>query len=183
MGVSIQTIEKQQWLPLPLDQVFPFFANAENLEKLTPPWLGFHILTPTPIALRVGSLIDYRILLHGLPLKWRTEITVWDPPHRFVDTQLKGPYKLWNHEHRFESVSSGTLVTDRIEYRIPFDWVPGSGIVRRLLVEPDLHRIFEFRRTALLKHFGISESDAIPPTTPPTTPSTPPLPRPNHNAP
>ena len=164
MSVSVQTLRRQQWLPLDLETVFPFFANAENLEKLTPPWLGFHILTPTPISMRPGALIDYRILLHGLPLRWQTEITVWEPPYRFVDTQLKGPYQLWKHEHRFQTVNSGTLVTDQIEYRIPLDWLPGSNLVRRILVEPDLHRIFEFRRIALLRHFGLTESDCIPST-------------------
>jgi ligand-binding SRPBCC domain-containing protein len=137
-----------------LEQVFPFFSNAANLETITPPWVGFEILTPQPIEMREGALIDYRIRLHGLPLRWRTRITVWDPPHRFVDEQIRGPYTLWRHEHRFEANAEGTRMTDRIEYRIALDWMPGAGLVHRFFVRPDLERIFGYRREALAKALG-----------------------------
>jgi ligand-binding SRPBCC domain-containing protein len=143
-----------QQIPLPLEQVFPFFSNAANLETITPPWVGFEILTPQPIEMREGALIDYRIRLHGLPLRWRTRITVWDPPHRFVDEQIRGPYTLWRHEHRFEANAEGTRMTDRIEYRIALDWMPGAGLVHRFFVRPDLERIFGYRREALAKALG-----------------------------
>ena len=143
-----------QQIPLPLEQVFPFFSNAANLETITPPWVGFEILTPQPIEMREGALIDYRIRLHGLPLRWRTRITVWEPPHRFVDEQIRGPYTLWRHEHRFEANAEGTRMTDRIEYRIALDWMPGAGLVHRFFVRPDLERIFGYRREALAKALG-----------------------------
>jgi len=96
--------------------VFPFFAEARNLETLTPPWLKFEVLTPAPIVMRPGTLIDYRIRVHGLPIRWRTEITAWDPPHRFVDVQLHGPYTLWHHTHTFEERDGGTLCLDHVRY-------------------------------------------------------------------
>src|SRR5688572_24197584 len=97
------------WLPRPVEEVFPFFGNAHNLDVLTPPWLHFEILTPPPIGMRVGALIDYRISLRGLPMTWRTRITVWEPNRRFVDEQLRGPYREWIHTHDFEHVAGGTL--------------------------------------------------------------------------
>ena len=95
-------------LPRGLDELFPFFAEARNLETLTPSWLSFKVLTPGPVEMRPGTLIDYRLAWHGLPLRWRTIIDVWEPPHRFVDRMLKGPYRLWVHEHTFTAVDGGT---------------------------------------------------------------------------
>lgn len=160
MKPRTQKIHCQQKLPLPLEEVFSFFSNAENLEALTPPWVGFQILSPLPIEMKKGALIDYRIRVHGIPLVWRTEITEWAPPFRFVDEQLRGPYQLWRHEHRFESVEGGTLVSDDIEYCIPWSWMPGAGLVQRWFVQPDLDRIFAYRRRALLSHFGLPETDS-----------------------
>jgi ligand-binding SRPBCC domain-containing protein len=173
MTAAPATLLRQLWIPRPLEVVFSFFSNPQNLEQLTPPSIGFKILTPEPISMQAGTLLDYRILLHGFPLRWRSEITAWEPPHRFVDVQRRGPYSSWLHEHRFESRDHGTLLTDFIQYQIPFHWVPGAQLLRRFLVEPDLHRIFEFRRTALLRHFGLRETDCVPPSpsqnpTPPT---------------
>lgn len=145
----------QQTIPLDRDRVFSFFSNAANLEAITPPWVGFEILTPQPIEMHEGALIDYRIRLHGLPLRWRTRITVWEPPYRFVDEQMRGPYTLWRHEHRFESVPEGTLMTDHIQYRIALDWMPGASLVHRFLVRPDLERIFAYRQTALMQALGL----------------------------
>jgi ligand-binding SRPBCC domain-containing protein len=148
-------LHREQELPLPLEEVFPFFANAENLEAITPPGVGFRILSALPIEMRQGALIDYQIRLHGFPLRWRTEITAWEPPHRFVDEQLRGPYALWRHTHRFEAIPGGTRVTDEVEYAIPFEWMPGSSLLLRYFVQPELDRIFDFRRKALLQHFRL----------------------------
>src|SRR5277367_5549628 len=95
------TLHNEQWLPRPRSEVFPFFSEARNLEELTPPWLNFEVLTPPPLVMKPGLLIDYRIRVHGIPIRWRTEILTWEPPERFVDTQLSGPYTLWHHTHTF----------------------------------------------------------------------------------
>ncbi|MCB1127348.1 MAG: SRPBCC family protein [Verrucomicrobiae bacterium] len=131
------------------EEVFPFFADAANLELITPPWLHFRILTPQPIALRPGALIDYRLRVHGVPVRWRTEITVWEPPHRFVDRQLRGPYRLWEHEHTFAETPEGTLCGDRVRYA-----VPGGAFVHWLLVKRDVARIFAHRRKVLEQRFA-----------------------------
>jgi ligand-binding SRPBCC domain-containing protein len=138
-------------IDVPIDQVFAFFADAGNLESLTPPELGFNIVTPRPIEMGKGTLIDYTISLRGLPMKWRTEITEWDPPNGFVDMQLRGPYSQWIHSHRFTPVSPGqTLIEDEVRYRLPFE--PFGDLVH-FLVENELNKIFEFRRTAVLELF------------------------------
>lgn len=142
-------LEASQWLPRPLADVFPFFANAMNLEDLTPPLLRFHVATPAPIAIGQGTLIDYRLKLRGIPMAWRSEIQVWEPPHRFVDYQVRGPYLLWHHEHLFSESGDGTLVRDRVHYR-----VFGGTLIERLLVRPDLRRIFAFRQDFLARYFS-----------------------------
>ena len=111
------TLQTELWLPRPQEHVFPFFAEARNLETITPPWLRFEVLTPGPIVMQRGTLIDYRIRVHGLPLRWRTEIAQWDPPCQFVDVQLRGPYTLWCHTHTFAERDGGTLCADRVRYR------------------------------------------------------------------
>ncbi len=126
-----------------LVETFAFFSDAGNLERLTPPWLNFRILTPRPIAMGVGTLIDYRIVLYGVPIPWRTRIDVWEPGVRFVDRQLSGPYLWWHHEHRFDAAEGGTRVTDHVEYLPRMRWV-SSGFVRR-----DVERIFAYRQEAL----------------------------------
>ncbi len=143
------TLTTEQWLPRRRNDLFPFFAEAANLETITPPFLGFRILTPGPIEMRKGTLIDYRISLHGIPIRWRTEITAWEPPFRFVDTQLKGPYRQWIHEHTFEERDGGTLCRDRVDYR-----VPGGALVNKLFVERDVRTIFTYRRETLSRLFG-----------------------------
>jgi len=107
--------ESSIWLPRPLDEVFAFFSDASNLEVITPPWLSFSVVTPAPIEMRPGTLIDYRLRFRGFPLRWRSEITSWDPPHRFADAQVKGPYRQWIHEHTFVEKDGGTLAGDRVE--------------------------------------------------------------------
>ncbi len=142
------TFHAEQWLPRPRAEVFPFFADAANLEKLTPPFLQFHIVTPTPIEMRPGALIDYRLRIHGVPVRWRTEIVAWDPPHRFIDVQLRGPYRLWHHTHTFEERDGGTLCTDLVRYH-PL----GGAIVNHFFVRHDIAKIFEYRRQRLLEIF------------------------------
>jgi ligand-binding SRPBCC domain-containing protein len=143
------TLDATQLLATPLEQLFTFFADAKNLEQLTPSFLSFRILTPPPIEMRVGTLIDYRIKLRIFPMTWRTLISAWEPPLRFVDEQLEGPYSLWRHEHRFEAMGERTLVTDHVDYK-----VFGGRVVNALFVKPDLQRIFTFRQAEMARRFG-----------------------------
>jgi ligand-binding SRPBCC domain-containing protein len=146
-------------LPRPRPEVFAFFGDAGNLQAITPPWLHFHILTPMPVAMRAGTLLEYRIRLHGVPVRWRTEITAWSPPSRFVDEQRRGPYGLWVHEHTFTDLpDGGTAVLDRVRYRVPGG--PLGALANRLLVARDLRAIFTFRAEALLRLFGGRAADA-----------------------
>jgi ligand-binding SRPBCC domain-containing protein len=147
--MTLHEFKSEIWLPLQPEELFDFFANAENLEALTPPWLNFRILTPTPIHMRAGALIDYRLRVHGLPIRWRTRINVWEPPHRFVDEQLRGPYRQWIHEHTFVAHDGGTKACDRVNYAVPFDF-----LTHRLMVRPDIEKIFAYRSRELLKIFS-----------------------------
>jgi ligand-binding SRPBCC domain-containing protein len=142
------TFQAEQWLPRPREEVFAFFGDARNLETITPPWLRFEVLTPPPIRMRPGTLIDYRIRVHGIPMRWRTEIVEWNPPHRFVDVQLRGPYTLWHHTHTFEMQDGGTLCCDRVRYR-----PRGGGLMNRLFIRRDVERIFAFRNEKLSQMF------------------------------
>lgn len=142
----------------PIDEVFHFFSSAENLESITPPWLNFRIVTPMPIEMRRGALLDYKIRLHMIPIRWRTEIADWQPPFKFVDQQLKGPYKRWWHEHTFEDLGNGlTLVRDEVHY-IP----RGGSLLHRLMVKPDLKRIFTYRQQQLAEHFKVCSAPPSP---------------------
>jgi len=138
-------------VPRPLAEVFAFFTDAANLEKLTPPWLRFEILTPPPIEMRPGTLIDYRIHLRFIPLRWRTRITAWEPPHRFADEQIKGPYRLWLHEHTFEVDGDATICGDYVRYAVPF-----GALANRLMVARDVRKIFAYREKRLKEIFGSS---------------------------
>ena len=131
-------------VPKPIDEVFEFFGDARNLERLTPGFLNFKILTPQPIVMRPGTMIDYRISLRGLPMRWRSEITEWKPPFSFVDEQRKGPYKKWVHRHTFAEEAGGTRVSDDVEYD-----VIGGALVHTLFVKRDLERIFNYRLSVL----------------------------------
>ena len=133
-------------LPFGLRETFAFFADASNLEKITPPELSFHILTPQPIDIIEGSEIDYQLRLYGLPLSWRARITNWNPPHRFVDEQIQGPYKLWVHLHRFYQQNGSTKVVDEVRYQLPL-WPLGEVVYP--LVAAQLRRIFRFRKQAI----------------------------------
>jgi hypothetical protein len=141
--------EEKQWLPRAIDEVFAFFSRAENLQELTPPWLNFKILK-SPDQLTAGALIEYKLQIHGLPAHWKTEITRWNPPNSFEDRQLSGPYALWNHEHLFASHNSGTTVTDRVTYALPFGLL---GLVALPLVKRDVKQIFAYRTRRLKELF------------------------------
>jgi ligand-binding SRPBCC domain-containing protein len=144
--MRVYTLERSQVLPAEPGQVFPFFADARNLEAITPPFLRFEVVTPNPIVLRVGTLIQYRLRLHGLPLNWLTSIQLWDPPHRFVDVQVRGPYALWHHTHLLEEHPEGTLMRDVVRYALPFG--PIGALAHTLFVRRDVERIFDYRAAA-----------------------------------
>lgn len=143
---AVYRLVVEQWFAKSREEVFEFFSDAYQLEAITPPWLNFQVQTPAPIPMASGTLIDYRLKLHGIPLKWRTLIQVWEPPFRFVDLQLKGPYLFWHHEHLFEERNGGTLVRDIVDYKVPF-----GSLVNRFFVQPDLQRIFGYRVSQLQK--------------------------------
>lgn len=134
------TYERTMWLPVAIERVFDFFGDAQNLQAITPAFLHFTILTPPPIEMREGTLLDYRIKLHGIPIRWRTRITCWQPPTKFVDEQLRGPYRQWIHTHTFEPKDGGTQITDHVLYS---HW--GTWVIERLLVRRDIEKIFAYR--------------------------------------
>ncbi|MDQ4120876.1 MAG: SRPBCC family protein [Acidobacteriota bacterium] len=137
-------LKRSLTLNLPREQVFSFFADAGNLERITPPELNFHIVTAQPINLKQGALIDYRLKLRGLPLVWRTVISVWRPPFEFVDEALKSPYKQWIHRHTFTEIGENkTLIEDEVRYRLPFE---PFGDLAHFLVRRELNYIFDFRQ-------------------------------------
>ncbi len=147
--VHIHTNE--QVVAAPLERVFAFFGKPENLTRITPPWLGFQILTPSPVPMREGALIDYQISLGPIPTHWRTLITKFDPPHVFVDEQLSGPYSFWHHTHRFEAVGDCTRITDEIRYLLPFG--PLGRLVHTIAVRRQIQGIFTHRRRVIIKEF------------------------------
>lgn len=136
-------------LPRQLDEVFPFFADAMNLEQITPPWVQFQVVTPPPIEMFAGQTIDYRLKIHHVPVRWRTEIAEWEPPYRFSDMQLRGPYCYWRHLHLFEEVAEGTRCMDIVRYA-----VPGGALVHGLLVKRDVQAIFKYRQKVMLELLG-----------------------------
>jgi ligand-binding SRPBCC domain-containing protein len=142
------TLVRHQRLELPIEQAFAFYAQARNLEAITPAWLGFRVTTPGEIEMREGALIEYRLALHRIPVRWRTRIEAWEPPVRFVDAQLRGPYALWVHTHTFEADGPGAVVIgDRVRYALPFG--PLGALVHAAFVRRDLERIFDYRAQAV----------------------------------
>ena len=140
---------REQLVRRPLDDVFAFFAQAGNLERITPPWLGFSLLTPEPAEMGVGTLIEYRLHLHRIPLRWVSRIEQWDPGRAFEDLQVKGPYRLWRHRHEFRPADGGTVVRDHVRYALPAG--PFGEIAHAAFVERDLCRIFAFRHAAVAR--------------------------------
>lgn len=149
MGGSRYRLTASVTLPRPRREVFAFFSDAHNLELLTPAFLDFRILTPAPIDMRAGTRIDYRIRLHGIPIKWQTRISVWQPDERFVDEQIRGPYRYWHHEHIFDDAAQKTVMTDVVNYSV---WL--GAVMHSLLVKRDLLRVFEYRYDKILNVFG-----------------------------
>lgn len=160
MSPRLHLLERAQRIPRPRDEVFAFFADASNLEAITPPFLRFRILTPRPIEMRPGARIDYALSLAGVPFRWRTRITEWQPGLRFVDEQESGPYAVWRHTHLFEDEGASTLMRDRVEYAVPFG--PIGQVAHRLFVARTLERIFDFRREEIRRRFGAEAGDPAP---------------------
>ena len=148
MTSRIHLLERRQRLELPAEEAFEFYGDARNLEVITPPWLGFKVLGDGAIEMRAGAHIDYRLRLHGLPMRWRTRIEVWEPPLRFVDVQLRGPYSLWEHTHTFEPDGAHAVaIGDRVRYALPFGAL--GDLAHATIVRRDLARIFDYRARAV----------------------------------
>ena len=150
----VEELRAETWVPARVEEAFAFFADATNLERLTPSWLNFEIVTPTPIAMQAGTIIDYRIRLYGVPIPWQTKIEIWEPGRRFVDLQVAGPYRWWRHEHRFEPSGGGTRVIDHVDY------LPRARMLSGRMVRRDVERIFAFRQVALTSAFSINDPGA-----------------------
>lgn len=145
--VPAHLLERSQRIELPIERAFAFYGNTHNLEPMTPPWLHFQVTTPGTLTMQSGTLLDYRLKLHGVPVRWRTLIETWEPPLRFVDSQVKGPYSLWEHTHLFEKDGDGaTVIHDHVRYELPLG--PLGAIAHRLFVRRDLERIFDYRSEA-----------------------------------
>jgi ligand-binding SRPBCC domain-containing protein len=148
----LQTLTREQILPGDPDAVFGFFADAFNLEAITPPWLRFRVVTPGPIRMARGTLIEYRLRLHGVPVRWLTRIEAWEPGVRFADVQVRGPYRSWHHTHSFEPHADGTLVRDKVRYELPLGAL--GRIADAAFVRRDLTRIFDFRHEEVARRLG-----------------------------
>ncbi|MGH2852298.1 MAG: SRPBCC family protein [Solirubrobacteraceae bacterium] len=149
--MRVQELRDEQTLARPIDEVFAFFARASNLALLMPPELGFRLAASEPIELRAGALLEYRLRVHGIPLRWVARIEEWEPNRTFVDRQLRGPYRLWLHRHSFDPVADGTLVREHVRYALPFGRL---GDLALPLVRRDLRRLFEFRAAELSRLLG-----------------------------
>ena len=150
--MHVYTLLREQVLPLPPGEAFEFFADALNLETITPPWLHFRVVSPGPIDMRPEALIEYRLRLHGLPVRWLTRIEEWEPGRRFEDVQVRGPYRLWRHSHSFEPHEDGTLMRDLVRYSLPLG--PLGRLAQVAVVRRDLDRIFDFRHAAVAARFA-----------------------------
>lgn len=151
--MKIRNFASEIWLPAAPSSVFQFFADAGNLNRITPTWLHFRMLTPADVSMKQGTLIDYSLKIRGIPVRWQSRIEVWEPPDRFVDAQVRGPYKKWAHTHEFQPQRNGTLVKDSVQYAVG-GWIL-EPFVSRYLVRPDLELIFEFRRSKLNEIFRL----------------------------
>ncbi len=144
-------LKREQWVPRTIDVAFEFFSRAGNLQNITPPWLDFRI-TQLQTALHAGTVIRYELRIHRLPVKWKTEIAEWEPPRRFVDVQISGPYQLWHHTHTFVEERGGTSIRDLVRYALPFG--PIGQIAHWLLVQRDLEQIFDYRGQRMSELLG-----------------------------
>jgi ligand-binding SRPBCC domain-containing protein len=147
-------LRTRQLVQLELESTFAFFADAGNLQRITPPWLDFAITTPLPIEMQLGARIDYRLKLHGIPIQWRTLISEWNPPYSFVDEQIRGPYRLWRHRHTFTARDQGTLVEDEVRYQVL------GGRLANLFVQRELSQIFRYRQEALVEALRVPRDEA-----------------------
>jgi hypothetical protein len=148
-------LERSLFIPRPRPEVFGFFSDAFNLERVTPSFLHFHILTPPPIAMRAGTVIDYELRLYGVKFHWKTRISAFEPPFYFEDEQEKGPYRHWHHRHDFEEVPGGTLMRDLVDYALAFE--PFGSLAHSLFVRRSVEKIFEYRNQTILEIFGAKE--------------------------
>ena len=154
--LKIYKLKREVTIPAPVENVFSFFSAAENLNLITPPWLYFKILTPLPIKMEKNTLIDYSIKLLGLRMTWKTEIMIWQPPHKFIDRQIEGPYRVWEHTHQFEKKAEGTQMTDIVRYAVPGFVL--SPLIHYLFVRPRLDKIFAYRKQRMLELFTSRET-------------------------
>jgi ligand-binding SRPBCC domain-containing protein len=145
-------LHREQLVPRPLDEVFGFFSEAANLEAITPPWLGFSLVGSEPVAMGLGTMIEYRLRLHRVPLRWVSRIAVWHAGEVFVDVQVRGPYRVWRHRHEFEPRRHATIVRDRVDYALPLR--PLGELAHKAFVERDLARIFDYRHAAVTRLLG-----------------------------
>jgi ligand-binding SRPBCC domain-containing protein len=159
--MRMHLLERTQVLPASRDEVFAFFQAPDNLARITPSWLGFRILTPLPLAMREGALIDYTVRWLGMPARWTTLITSYEPPVRFVDQQLRGPYSFWHHTHEFRATPRGTVMTDRVRYVLPAG--PVGVLLHTLLVRRQLEEIFDFRRRVIAEIFAHTAEETVHP--------------------
>jgi len=150
--MTAHLFKSEQLMPRPVEQVFDFFKRPENLDAVTPKNLGFKILTPSPIIMQKGAVIDYTIQIYGIPMQWQTLITDYNPPCSFTDTQVKGPYKTWIHTHRFSAQGDGTLMVDEVEYSIAYGLI--GEMARILFVKREIEKIFNHRRKIMNQVFG-----------------------------
>lgn len=141
--MQIFTLHRSLWLPQSLEEVFSFFADIRNLDRITPKWLHFRSVNQ-PEKMQEGTKIEHRLKVRGIPVTWISEIVEWDPPYGFVDEQKKGPYRFWRHEHTFTEKRGGTQMDDTVKYA-----VPGGNLVNRFLIAPDLKKIFDYREEKL----------------------------------
>jgi ligand-binding SRPBCC domain-containing protein len=154
----MHVLERSQHVPVGVDEAFAFYGDADNIELITPSWLRFRILDPRPDALSAGARLEYSLVLHRFPIRWTTEIRTWEPPRRFVDFQVRGPYRVWEHTHNFEPVDGGTLIADRVRYAIPYG--PLGALAHAVFVRRDLQRIFDHRRDRVAALLGEAAAQA-----------------------
>jgi len=153
--MRIYTLKREQVVPKPLETIFPFFTKAENLALITPPSLAFHVLTPSPVIMEQGRIIDYTVKLLGVEVRWRSMITKYEPPFCFVDEQINGPYSFWHHTHTFERRHTSTVIHDLVRYALPLPLPKAPGeLLHRMYVQPNLEHIFDYRRDVIASMFG-----------------------------